>query len=110
MLEDNQKINAIAWEAKKRNFSYGVFSTMLTEENKKQIYKQYEEYLTARKEAEKARIKKYSKGKKKRNISQQNTWYMGIVTSWLLQQLPLNMQGKRFLPEQVSLPCVDWPF
>ena len=47
MLEDNQKINAIAWEAKKRNFSYGVFSTMLTEENKKQIYKQYEEYLTA---------------------------------------------------------------
>ncbi len=70
MLEDNQKINAIAWEAKKRNFSYGVFSAMLTEENKKQIYKEFEEYLTARKEAEKARIKKYSKGKKKRNISQ----------------------------------------
>ncbi len=39
MLEDNQKINAIAWEAKKRNFSYGVFGAMLTEENKKQIYK-----------------------------------------------------------------------
>lgn len=65
MLEDNQKINAIAWEAKKRNFSYGVFSAMLTEENKKQIYKEFEEYLTARKEAEKARIKQYSKGKKK---------------------------------------------
>lgn len=46
MLEDNQKINAIAWEAKKRNFSYGVFSAMLTEENKKQVYKQFEEYLT----------------------------------------------------------------
>lgn len=46
MLEDNQKINVIAWEAKKRNFSYGVFSAMLTEENKKQVYKQFEEYLT----------------------------------------------------------------
>ena len=36
MLEDSQKINAIAWEAKRRNLSYGVFSAMLTEENKQQ--------------------------------------------------------------------------
>ena len=36
MLEDNQKINAIAWEAKRRNLSYVVFSAMLTEENKQQ--------------------------------------------------------------------------
>lgn len=45
MLEDSQKINAIAWEAKRRNLSYGVFSAMLTEENKQQIYKEYEKYL-----------------------------------------------------------------
>ena len=37
MLEDNQKINAIAWEAKKRNLSYGIFSSTQTEENKKNI-------------------------------------------------------------------------
>lgn len=49
MLEDNQKINAIAWEAKKRNLSYGIFSSTLTEENKKQIYTEYEKYLMIKK-------------------------------------------------------------
>lgn len=63
MLEDSQKINAIAWEAKKRNLSYGIFSSMLTEEIKQQIYKEYEKYLLAKKEAEKKRIRKYSKKK-----------------------------------------------
>ena len=63
MLEDSQKINAIAWEAKRRNLSYGVFSAMLTEENKQQIYKEYEKYLLAKKEAEKKRIRTYSKKK-----------------------------------------------
>ena len=63
MLEDSQKINAIAWEAKRRNLSYGVFSAMLTEENKQQIYKEYEKYLLAKKEAEKKQIRKYSKKK-----------------------------------------------
>lgn len=38
MLEDNQKINAIAWEAKKRNLSYGIFSSTLTEEKKADLY------------------------------------------------------------------------
>lgn len=61
MLEDNQKINAIAWEAKKRNLSYGIFSSTLTEENKKQIYTEYEKYLRIKKEAEKERIRKFSK-------------------------------------------------
>ncbi len=64
MLEDNQKINAIAWEAKKRNLSYGIFSSTLTEENKKQIYTEYEKYLRIKKEAEKERIRKFSKKKK----------------------------------------------
>ncbi len=67
MLEDSQKINAIAWKAKKRNLSYGIFSAMLTEENKQQIYKEYENYLLAKKEAEKERIRKYSKRKKRDN-------------------------------------------
>ena len=31
MLKDNQKIVAIAWEAKKQDLSYGMFSAMLTE-------------------------------------------------------------------------------
>lgn len=64
MLEDNQKINAIAWEAKKRNLSYGIFSSTLTEENRKQIYTEYEKYLLIKKEAEKERIRKFSKKKK----------------------------------------------
>ncbi|MCI8877313.1 MAG: hypothetical protein HFI77_15200 [Lachnospiraceae bacterium] len=63
MLEDSQKINAIAWEAKKRNLSYGIFSSMLTEEIKQQIYREYEKYLLAKKEAEKKRIRTYSKKK-----------------------------------------------
>ncbi len=63
MLDDSQKINAIAWEAKKRNLSYGIFSSMLTEEIKQQIYKEYEKYLLAKKEAEKKQIRKYSKKK-----------------------------------------------
>ena len=67
MLEDSQKINAIAGEAKRRTLSYGVFSAMLTEENKQQIYKEYEKYLLAKKEAEKERIRKYSKKKKRDN-------------------------------------------
>ena len=64
MLEDNQKINAIAWEAKKRNLSYGIFSSTLTEENKNKIYTEYEKYLRIKKEAEQERIRKFSKKKK----------------------------------------------
>ena len=40
MLKDNQKIVAIAWEAKKQDLSYGMFSAMLTEESKIHIYKE----------------------------------------------------------------------
>jgi hypothetical protein len=68
MLKDNQKIVAIAWEAKKQDLSYGMFSAMLTEESKIHIYKEYEEYLMAKEAAEKARIRKYSKGKTKSNV------------------------------------------
>jgi len=68
MLKDNQKIVAIAWEAKKQDLSYGMFSTMLTEKSKIHIYKEYEEYLMAKETAEKARIRKYSKGKTKSNV------------------------------------------
>ncbi|MFG6379748.1 MAG: hypothetical protein K1W19_15740 [Lachnospiraceae bacterium] len=68
MLKDNQKIVAIAWEAKKQDLSYGMFSAMLTEESKIHIYKEYEEYLMAKEAAEKARIRKYSKGRTKSNV------------------------------------------
>ena len=54
MLKDNQKIVAIAWEAKKQDLSYGMFSAMLTEESKIHIYKEYEELGSIPKERQKA--------------------------------------------------------
>ena len=68
MLKDKQKIDAIAWKAKKEDLSYGLFSAMLTEESEIYIYKEYEEYLAAKEAAEKARLRKYSKGKTKSNV------------------------------------------
>ena len=46
MLNDNQKISAIVWAAKRQGLSYGEFSARLTEKGCKQIYKEYENYLT----------------------------------------------------------------
>ena len=45
----------------------GMFSAMLTEESKTHIYKEYEKYLMAKEAAEKAGIRKHSKGKTKSN-------------------------------------------
>lgn len=42
MLNGNQKVDAIAWEAKKQGVSYGMFSAMLKEDRKQQIYKAYD--------------------------------------------------------------------
>lgn len=58
MLNGNQKVNAIAWEAKKQGVSYGMFSAMLTEDRKQQVYKAYEIYLEEKQAAEKRWQKK----------------------------------------------------
>lgn len=65
MLSGNQKVDAIAWEAKKQGVSYGIFSTKLTEDKKQQIYNKYEKYLEAKQQAEKIRLKKYTRKKGK---------------------------------------------
>ncbi len=60
MLNGNDKVTAIALEAKKQGVSYGIFSTMLTEEKRQQIYNSYEVYLNEKQRAEKARLKKHN--------------------------------------------------
>ncbi len=59
MLNRNQKVDAIAWEAKKQGVSYGMFSAMLKEDRKQQIYKAYESYLEEKQASEKRRLKKH---------------------------------------------------
>lgn len=65
MLKGNQKVDAIAWEAKKQGVSYGMFSSMLAEDRKQQIYKAYENYLEEKQTAEKMRLKKLKTKKAK---------------------------------------------
>lgn len=65
MLSGNDKVTAIALEAKKQGVSYGIFSTILTEEKKQQIYKSYEIYLNEKQKAEKIRLKKHNYKKDK---------------------------------------------
>lgn len=65
MLKGNQKVDAIAWEAKKQGVSYGMFSSMLTENRKQQIYEAYENYLEEKQAAEKMRLKKHKTNKAK---------------------------------------------
>ena len=63
MLNRNQKVDAIAWEAKKQGVSYGMFSAMLKEDRKQQIYKAYESYLEEKQAAETGRLKKHKASK-----------------------------------------------
>ena len=65
MLNDREKLNAVAWQAKKESASYGQFSAMLSEERKRQIYWDYEQFLNQRKEEEQARLSRAQKRKKK---------------------------------------------
>lgn len=64
MLNDNQKISAIVWAAKRQGLSYGEFSARLTEERCKQIYKEYENYLTMKQEIGNDGRRKYRKSNK----------------------------------------------
>lgn len=61
MLADRNKVDAIAWGAKREGVSYGQFSVSLTEKKKQQVYAEYESYLYEKEEEEKARL---SRGKK----------------------------------------------
>lgn len=61
MLNDTQKISAVAWAAGKQGLSYGLFSAMLTEEKHRQIYKEYEDYLKTQQGTEKTRNRRGSK-------------------------------------------------
>lgn len=56
MLKNNLKLNAIAWKAKNAGQSYGMFSIALSEEDKEQIYMEYEQMLERRKDEENIRL------------------------------------------------------
>lgn len=56
MLNNSLKLNAIAWKAKSAGQSYGKFSVYLSEEDKEQIYMEYEQMLEKRKEEENTRL------------------------------------------------------
>ncbi|MCM1047106.1 MAG: hypothetical protein NC433_01615 [Clostridiales bacterium] len=56
MLNNSEKINAIAWRAKKEGFSYGNYAVGLSEEMKNSIYDEYEKYLNEKREREEARF------------------------------------------------------
>ena len=55
MLNNTQKISAVAWAAEKQGLFYGVFNAMFTEEKHRQIYKEYEDYLKTQQGTEKTR-------------------------------------------------------
>ena len=66
MLNGNEKIEAIAREAKKHNMTYGIFSTSLNERQKENIYRDYEEYLGEKQRKETERLQKNSTSKKQK--------------------------------------------
>lgn len=63
MLEDKEKLNAIAWKAKKAEVSYGQYSVMLSQEQKRQIYEDFDQYLQEKREKEEARLSKVNRKK-----------------------------------------------
>lgn len=44
MLKDSEKLNAIAWKARKIGISYGMLSATLTKDEEAKIYDEYEKY------------------------------------------------------------------
>ncbi len=57
MLKGNEKIDAIAWAAKKQSLSYGIFSASLTEKYKENIYAEYERRLAEKQKREEERLR-----------------------------------------------------
>lgn len=66
MLKGNEKIEAIAWAARKQGLTYGVFSTTLSEGRKKKIYREYEAYLEEKQRKEAERLQKNNPKNRKR--------------------------------------------
>lgn len=58
MLKENLKLNALAWKAKYVGQSYGVFCVSLSEEDKEQIYLEYELLLEKRRQEEDERLQR----------------------------------------------------
>lgn len=61
MTIKNLKLNAIAWKAGKAGLSYGMFCASLTEEEKKQIYREYEQLIADRQKEEEERLQRAKK-------------------------------------------------
>ncbi|MCD7819100.1 MAG: hypothetical protein LUH07_08625 [Lachnospiraceae bacterium] len=58
MLNNSQRIDAIAWKAKSEKISYGAFSSLLNEKQKNKIYEEYEVHWTNKMEAERKRLER----------------------------------------------------
>ena len=71
MLNNNLKLNAIAWKAKTVGKSYGMFCVALSERDKERIYLEYEQMLYTRKNDENRRLEQVrleqAEGKTKKN-------------------------------------------
>lgn len=53
---NNFQLEALSWRAKKLGISYGLLSAQISQEEAKQIYKEFEALLQAKKKAEEERI------------------------------------------------------
>lgn len=73
MLKGNEKIDAIAWEARKQGLTYGIFSASLSIQQKEEIYHSYEEYLEEKRRKEKERLRISGMKKQKKNKKTYNT-------------------------------------
>ena len=60
-LTANERINAIAWAAKRRNLSYGAYQARLTDEERDRVYLEYAEHLRQRRQEEQDRLSSYTR-------------------------------------------------
>ena len=65
MLTASQKLNALAWAAKKANCSYGALQGTLSQEREADIFEDYEKLLREREAEEAERIRQGCQAKKK---------------------------------------------
>lgn len=76
----NLKLDALAWKASCAGQSYGVFIASLTEEERKQIYYEYEQLMEKRRREEEERMQRFresqlaAKAIRKANCSRKHPW------------------------------------
>ncbi len=63
MLKESFKLIALAWKAGDKGVTYGKFVQNLSDEEKEQIYEEYEQLLEQRQEEERKRIERAKKPK-----------------------------------------------